>query len=444
MKKSIVLLNILVFLFCLNILGQKPVIQISFTSVNNQQWVPIESIVIKNITRGVDTTIYYPDTVLVLHYQVGIEELYQPAKELTVFQNFPNPVKEYTTINIYVPDKGEVSISINDALGRQIIGNDLVLDNGLHSFKFTPGPDHLYFFNAKWKQTSRSIKIINENVNSGQVSYLEYENKSTATIPVKSTAGVQSFSFDVGDNLVFVANADNLESGIFDEPETDTSYIFQFATNIPCPDDSTVIYEGQTYHTIQVFSQCWFKENLNAGTMIPGNQEMEDNNTIEKYCYDDNEDNCNEYGGLYQWNELMQYTMTSGAQGICPDGWHVPTDDDWVILDGAVDSQYGIGDPEWYNSALNGFDAGLNLKSENGWSPNGNGYDLFGFTALPAGQRISNGYFDGFSYKASFWSSSEDYPGASWYRTLSYIFDGIDRSSQTNNWGKSVRCIRDK
>ncbi len=50
---------------------------------------------------------------------------------------------------------------------------------------------------------------------------------------------------------------------------------------------------------------------------------------------------------LYQWEEMMQYTTQQGAQGICPPGWHLPTDEEWKVLEGAVDSQYGIGDPEW-------------------------------------------------------------------------------------------------
>ena len=62
------------------------------------------------------------------------------------------------------------------------------------------------------------------------------------------------------------------QSGILDTPKEDTTYTFQFATNIPCPGTPTVEYEGQVYNTIQIFSQCWLKENLNAGLMINGNQ----------------------------------------------------------------------------------------------------------------------------------------------------------------------------
>ena len=59
--------------------------------------------------------------------------------------------------------------------------------------------------------------------------------------------------------------------------------------------------------------------------MIQGNQNAANNGVIEKYCYNDDPNNCNTYGGLYQWNEAMQYVTTQGAQGICPSGWHIPT-----------------------------------------------------------------------------------------------------------------------
>ena len=66
--------------------------------------------------------------------------------------------------------------------------------------------------------------------------------------------------------------------------------------------------------------------------MIQIYQEMTNNGIIEKYCYDNDPVNCATYGGLYQWDEMMQYTTQQGTQGICPAGWHLPTDAEWTIL----------------------------------------------------------------------------------------------------------------
>src|SRR4030042_6749113 len=90
-------------------------------------------------------------------------------------------------------------------------------------------------------------------------------------------------------------------------------------------DESTITYEGKTYHIIQIGNQFCLKENLDVGTMIQGNQDASNNGTIEKYCYDNDPANCTIHGGLYQWNEAMQYNSIEGGQGICPDGWHIPT-----------------------------------------------------------------------------------------------------------------------
>ncbi|NVN96881.1 hypothetical protein HXX01_01400, partial [Candidatus Nomurabacteria bacterium] len=76
----------------------------------------------------------------------------------------------------------------------------------------------------------------------------------------------------------------------------------------PCPGTPTMVYGGHTYNTVQIGPQCWLKENLNLGTRINGSQNQTNDNQIEKYCYNDLESNCDIYGGLYQWNEMMQYS----------------------------------------------------------------------------------------------------------------------------------------
>ncbi len=64
--------------------------------------------------------------------------------------------------------------------------------------------------------------------------------------------------------------------------------------------------------------------------MIPVAGAPTNDGVIEKYCYDDNPANCDEYGGLYNWNEMMMYEP--GGKGICPDGWHIPSDYEWENL----------------------------------------------------------------------------------------------------------------
>jgi len=171
---------------------------------------------------------------------------------------------------------------------------------------------------------------------------------------------------------------------------------------------------------------------------------MTNNAVIEKYCYDDDDAICDELGGLYQWNEMMQYTTTQGAQGICPAGWHIPTDEEWKVLEGAVDGQYGIGDPEWDGWDFRGSDIGYRLRSESGWHGTYNGSNSHGFTMMPGGVRYSNdGNFYHSYHHAVLWTSNEDTDNYAWSRFVIGYLDEVYRNSGNREGGISVRCIKD-
>lgn len=230
-----------------------------------------------------------------------------------------------------------------------------------------------------------------------------------------------------------------------------------FETNVimetmgtPCAGYPTVLYEGQTYNTVQIGSQCWFKENLNVGTKInstQGGYQQQDNGTIEKYCYNNDEANCAIYGGLYEWPEAMQYDTTAGAQGICPAGWHMPTDGEWKILEGTVDSQYGVGDPVWDGTGWRGYDAGGILKEEGTiqwYSPNTDATNSSGFTGLPGGNRSGfDGGFNVLAFFGHFWSSLQNCEGDAWSRGLCSNNADVYRYNYGKTYGFSIRCLKD-
>ncbi len=208
--------------------------------------------------------------------------------------------------------------------------------------------------------------------------------------------------------------------------------------------------DSKSYSTVQIGTQCWMAENLNVGmkiNSIQGGYQQQNNQTIEKYCYGNDEANCNIYGGLYEWPEAMQYVTTEGAQGICPPGWHIATDNEWKILEGTVDSQYGVGDPEWDKENFRGLDAGGNLKEEGTthWnSPNFGATNSSGFTGLPGGYRAYNsGSFNNLGYYGYFWSSTQNSTESSWLRGLSYGHPIVGRLNYYKDWGFSVRCLKD-
>jgi len=420
------------------------VIELTLTAVDSTAYVQLDSIKVMNQTQGSDTVLFYPDTILVLDCQVGISGTNIGTERFQVFHNYPNPVKDQTTISFHVPERDKVNLILTDMFGRVAIKTERTLDQGYHSYRFTPGNCSLFLFTVQWRESSRSIKILSTSSVFKKASALEYIGSGHSSPELKATEDIQSFLFNFGDELLYIGYTDTLQSGKLDTPDASETYTFQFATNIPCPGTPTVTYEGQVYNTIQIFSQCWLKENLNVGTMIQGIEGMADNDTIEKYCFNNEPDSCTKYGALYQWDEMMQYTTQQGVQGICPPEWHLPSDEEWKVLEGAVDSLFGIGDSGWNISAnWRGYNAGANLKTTTGWFGTGSGTDMYGFSALPGGYRSSYGLFFFVSRYGHWWSATEGNSSNAWYRRLRFYLYKAYRFSLSKEGGFSVRCVRD-
>lgn len=209
-----------------------------------------------------------------------------------------------------------------------------------------------------------------------------------------------------------------------------------------CGDSITDNRDGKKYPTVLVGEQCWMAANLDVGTGINSAQNQTNNNIIEKYCYNNEPAACDIHGGLYSWNEMMQYTTTAGANGICPDGWHIPSDDEWKHLEGYVDSLYKINDDEWDSIEFRGFNAGQNIKSTELWFNNGNGSDLLGFRVLPSGLLLAPNFYN-LGQAGTFWTSSETSTNYAWRRNIVFNDDGIYRNNNSvKSICRSVRCVK--
>jgi len=231
----------------------------------------------------------------------------------------------------------------------------------------------------------------------------------------------------------------------YDQSDTTESPVWSFTTefdpNWQCGDSLNDIRDGQKYETVAIGSQCWLSENLNIGIRISGSENQSDNDTIEKYCYNNEEDSCIVYGGLYQWDEMMQYENSSGIKGICPPGWHLPTDEDWCVLENQVDQ----GTVSCTSTGWRGTDAGGNLKEigTSHWNtPNTGATNSSGFTALGGGDHDAGGTFVDIKTHAHLWTSTED--GSNALKRL-IMFDKaqVNRTTAPKNYAYSVRCVND-
>jgi uncharacterized protein (TIGR02145 family) len=191
---------------------------------------------------------------------------------------------------------------------------------------------------------------------------------------------------------------------------------------------SLVLHEDYLYSTVQIGNQCWFAENCRYLPVVsPSSEgsETEPNYYVYDYQGTDVGDaqattNYDTYGVLYNWPAVM-------TEGICPSGWHIPSDGEFTQL---IDFLGGENI------------AGQQMKSTSGWSINGNGSNSSGFDGRPGGYAHSSGFnFDGIS--GFWWSSSASGSSSAWTRRLDYGYDGVSRDTDDSFFGFSARCVRD-
>ncbi len=196
-------------------------------------------------------------------------------------------------------------------------------------------------------------------------------------------------------------------------------------------DSMTDSRDGQTYKTVKIGEQTWMAENLNY-------------ETENSWCGGGGgtvQGDCSKYGRLYTWAAAIGKTEDAcgyghscslplgDIQGICSNGWHLPSQTEWNTLFSVVGDSSTVG---------------LKLKSASGWSGNGNGTDAFSFSALPAGDRSRNGIYLNVGYGSQFWSSEEFSNSNDAYSM--YLSDSSDYAYLNNRnklMGFSVRCLKD-
>jgi len=219
-------------------------------------------------------------------------------------------------------------------------------------------------------------------------------------------------------------------------------------------------YAEQNYDTVLIgtgeTAQCWFAEDLNVGTMLceGGGEtcatEQSDDNVLEKYCYQNNTDYCTSDGALYQWAEAMDLAYACNAnnscaeqintphQGICPTGWHIPTDDEYKTLEMYLGMSQAEADAEGWRGTHNEGDK-LKIASK---CHSGQDCGTSKFESLLAGYRNTNGSFSNRGTYAYIWSSVQSSANA-WRRRLGSGLATVARDTYGKLYGFSVRCLKD-
>ena len=261
------------------------------------------------------------------------------------------------------------------------------------------------------------------------------------------------------DSSVLSINVNEIDSITFHNDITisydytlDTTISYDTIWYLICGGQS-ITYNGYSYDLIEIDGQCWFKENLRTtrykdGTPLdyPGSDiGAWANNTTGAYLWYDNDSslNASTYGALYNW-----YAADNPA-GLCPTGWHVPSDSDWTVLGNYLETN-GYN----YNGTITGNNYGKALADSIGWdydsttgSVGNTDYPSYrnksGFSALPAGYRNSNGIFYHKGAWAHFLSSSLSSTGQPITKQLWSSMRDLNTQNSTKNNGLSIRCIKD-
>lgn len=315
----------------------------------------------------------------------------------------------------------------------------------------------LYFINS----CKKDEVVENQNMFIPEISTIEVTNITETTAKsggeIISTGGASITSCGVcwakhqtptiNDNKIEADKTlSNFSSNISNLEENTTYYVRAFAANsvgiaygasFPFKTlehiNGVTDIDGNIYPTITIGEQEWMATNLrtktlNSGIAIENITNNSDwlNASNSAYCWKNNDEtNADLYGAFYNWNAVS-------TGNLCPAGWHVPDNDDWIKL---VDFLTFDGYLE--NEAIA-------IKSKNGWNDGGNGADIYGFNALPAGNRAStNGEFEN-EGNIGYWWSSTPYSNncCSWFMYLASYNQNIELYYSFTNAGYNVRCIK--
>ncbi len=220
-----------------------------------------------------------------------------------------------------------------------------------------------------------------------------------------------NISESIGNHTIKVVCVDNNEARVSDEITVSLVEAEKFGS-------FTDPRDGETYTTVRIGHQRWFAENLNF-------------ETPDSWGYHDSIVHGDIYGRLYAWDEALT---------VCPTGWHLPSDNEWQILE----MELGMSETEVAKMVWRGTDEAFELKSTSDWIFGGYGNNNSGFNAFPAGVVGSDNNTYLISEDAFFWCSTEFTSTKAFSRDLHYTTHQISRYPTTPKYqGMSVRCLKD-
>ncbi len=436
----------------------------------DNQEVPFDRVTIKNVTRAWTETLTWPDDTVLTMTPTGIKH-FASDNCFALSQNNPNPFEGTTYTSLAVAENGTMNVEITDLTGRLITKQSLTsIQPGNHQLRVTLATPGIYFLTARMNGQTSSIKMVNSGRSGSNTVAFVGSNNPSATMK-----GITNRPFQVGDMMEYTgytkAKVAEAASAPVRQALTESQTItLQFgitlgADSLPCPSTPTVTdIDGNEYSTVVIGYQCWMRENMKT-TRFANGDSINFADTLSctqalRYFPNGDAGLLKTYGYLYNWPAASHNSTTgseenpSGLQGICPDGWHVPSrlevQQMFDVLHSTKRFQCDAHNNEYPENLI-----AKSIADTTGWTEYTSvcsvGYEqsannATGFTARPAGQLHGDDwnqyrYFSEFAY---FWTSytwADDQKAEAFH--LNYSGKMLYTSNQKYDYGFSVRCVRD-
>jgi len=403
----------------------------------------IGSVIVENLTQGKSVTLNGTEALHLVSTITGTSPMMFDIEN--ALRIYPNPMTDKSKIDFVATASGKVAIEFFDIAGKRVVEVQNTLITGTHSFQVSGLQSGIYTMKISAQAYTYTGKLISSSENNSNVKIIYLGGNSEIPITtkkLKSATTEKVMQYTKGDRLKFKGTSGNYSTIITDTPTQSKTITFTF---VACTDA-----DGYNYPVVQIGTQTWMAENLaylpHLNTSGEGTSVSAEYYVYGYYIYlsDDLSGvkqgiNYKKYGVLYNW-------PATKVVGVCPKGWHVPSDIEWNVL---VD--YLISNGSNYDGTTSGNKIAKSLSSNEEWhssteigSPGNiiSRNNSTGFSGLPGGTRSSIGNFGSMNEVASWWSSTGVTSTAIHY-SLSINGMALNKSSDYTKNGYSVRCIKD-
>ncbi len=355
---------------------------------------------------------------------------------------YPNPGYGNATLVFSNSRDQNVMVSVYNMAGQVLGINRQLLSPGQHSFKLKFPIDGLYTVSVQTNDKRLSMKaaVVGGEIQECKIDYAGSDGEKI----MKNALTGKTMDYMVGDILLYSVHSGNNNAILTDSPTADKVYTVDF---FECKD-----MDGQHYPIVKIGNQVWMAKNLAylPTVSLPSRLSYYDKDYFV-YGYSGTDVSAAKATSNYSTYGVL-YNMPA-AKYACPSGWHLPSDDEWTILQNYLKDNGYLIDVVGFNGGN-----GISLAASTGWAlstyngsvgdPNYIAYrNKSGFSALPAGVRSHLREFVSIGSLAYWWSSTvvknSLHELEYWYRALSFMYSSLGRNNAEKYYGYSVRCVKD-